>query len=81
MPIERYKEAILVRDLPESDLRAGDVGTVVEQHEVPGLEIGYSVEFFDMTGRTVTVVTVSASDLRSPTPADRPTVRTLQSQV
>ena len=38
-------------------------------------EIGYSVEFFDMTGQTVAVVTVPASSLREPTPRDVPSVR------
>jgi hypothetical protein len=37
----------------------------------------YSVEFFDMTGNTVAVVTLPASALRLPTPADRPAVRAL----
>jgi hypothetical protein len=59
-------------------LHAGDVGTVVDEHFVPGVdETGYSVEFFDMTGRTVAVATVPASSLREPTPADRPSVRVL----
>lgn len=49
--------------------------TVVERHAVPGLEPGYSVEFFDMLGNTVAVVTVAASALRRPTAADRPMVR------
>jgi hypothetical protein len=40
-------------------------------------EVGYSVEFFDMTGNTVDVVTVPASALRLPTPADRPTAPAL----
>ena len=77
MNIERYQDAILTMDLPGEGLRAGDVGTVVERHDVPGREVGYSVEFFDMTGRTVAVVTVPASHLRRPTPADRPAVRVL----
>ncbi len=78
--IELYKDAILTSDLPDEGLRAGDVGTVVQRHEIVGAEeIGYSVEFFDMTGRTVAVVTVSASSLRDPTPADRPSVRVLSS--
>jgi hypothetical protein len=38
---------------------------------------GYSVEFFDMTGNTVAVVTLPAGALRLPTPADRPAVRAL----
>jgi hypothetical protein len=40
---------------------------------VPGVaEEGYSVEFFDMPGNRVAVVTVLASVLRLPTSADRP---------
>jgi hypothetical protein len=74
--LELYKDAILTVDLPAEGLRAGDVGTVVERHEVPGVvEAGYSVEFFDMTGRTVAVVTVPASNLRPPTSTDLPSVR------
>jgi len=78
--IELYKDAILTTDLSDEGLRAGDVGTIVQRHEVVGaVEIGYSVEFFDMTGQTVAVVTVPASSLRDPTPADRPSVRVLTS--
>lgn len=77
MPFELFSDVILTTDLPEEDLKAGDVGTVVERHIVPGQEDGYSVEFFDMTGNTVAVVTVQASLLRSPTHADRPAVRAM----
>lgn len=75
MALELFHDAILLRDLPEHGLLAGDVGTVVEVHKVPGREDGYSVEFFDMTGRTVAVVTVPERALRAPTVEDRPTVR------
>jgi hypothetical protein len=78
MPFEMYSDVILTRDVAERGLRTGDVGTVVERHAVPGVpEEGYSVEFFDMTGNTVGVVTLPASALRLPTPADRPAVRAL----
>jgi hypothetical protein len=64
--------------LPSEGLSAGDVGTIVERHVVQGVsEEGCSVEFFDMTGRTVAVVTLPTSTLREPTPADRPSVRVL----
>jgi len=66
---------ILTRDITERGLRIGDVGTVVERHVVSGVEEGYSVEFFDMTGNSVAVVTVPASALRMPTRADLPAVR------
>jgi hypothetical protein len=75
MALELYQRAILTNDLPAEGLRAGDVGTIVDAHVVPGMETGYSLEFFDMTGRTVAVVTVPASSLREPTPQDLPSVR------
>ena len=78
MPFDMYGDVILTRDVTEHGLRAGDVGTVVERHVVAGVnEDGYSVEFFDMTGNTVAVVTLPSSGLRVPTPADRPAVRAL----
>lgn len=80
MALEMYQRAILTVDVPEENLSAGDVGTIVDRHVAPGVqETGYSVEFFDMTGRTVAVVTVPASSLREPTPTDRPSVRVLTS--
>ena len=72
---------ILTTDLPEADLKAGDVGSVVKRHVVPGVEDGYSVEFFDMTGQTAAVATVQASVLRAPTHADRPAVRAMAAEV
>lgn len=75
MTFEMLQEVILTADVPEYGLRAGDVGTVVEHHTTPDDNQGYSVEFFDMTGRTITVVTLAASMLRAPTAADSPSVR------
>ena len=81
MPFDLYSDVILTRDIAEPGLRTGDVGTVVERHVVSAVaEEGYSIEFFDMTGNTVAVVTVPASALRQPTPADRPAVRALSGQ-
>ena len=70
-----YQDVILTSDLPEEGLRTGDVGTVVERHDAAGRETGYSVEFFNMLGHTVAVVTLPSSALRAPTPSDRPAVR------
>jgi len=76
--LDLYGDVILTRDVPARGLRAGDVATVVERHVVAGVsEEGYSVEFFDMTGNTVAVVTLPARALLLPTAADRPTVRAL----
>jgi Domain of unknown function (DUF4926) len=38
-----YSDVILLRDCPEEEVYAGDIGTVVERHDVRGLETGYSV--------------------------------------
>ena len=73
--MELYRDVILTTDIPEHDLRAGDVGTLVDIHTIPDKEIGYSVEFFDMTVRTVCVVTLPAHQLRLPTTEDRPAAR------
>jgi hypothetical protein len=70
-----YQDVVLLRDIPEEGLCAGDVGTMVDRHDVPGRETGYSVEFFDMLGNTVAVVILPASALRAPTRIDRPAVR------
>ncbi|WP_396135024.1 MULTISPECIES: DUF4926 domain-containing protein [unclassified Chamaesiphon] len=75
MDFPLYSDVILLCDLPEESLSVGDIGTVVERHDVDGLETGYSVEFFDMLGNTVAIVTLPMSCLRSPSSADRPTVR------
>jgi len=75
MDFPLYEDVIMLIDIPDEDLAAGDVGTIVKRHAVPDLEPGYSVEFFDMLGNTVAVVTVAASVLRRPTAADRPVVR------
>jgi hypothetical protein len=78
MNFEMFSDVILTADLPQHGVCAGDVGTAVERHDVSGKEVGYSVEFFDMTGHTVAVVTVPASILRAPTPADRPSARRIE---
>src|SRR5438105_3870053 len=53
MEFALYTDVILVQDVPKEGLHAGDVGVVVERHDVVGREPGYSVEFFDMLGSTV----------------------------
>ena len=70
-----FSDVVLLQDLPEENLCAGDIGTVVDYHVVEGLEPGYSLEFFDMMGDTVAVTIVPESYLRSPTHTDRPAVR------
>ena len=39
-------------------------GKLVEKHQIEGLETGYSVEFFERLGKTITVVTMAENSLR-----------------
>ena len=68
MSYELYSDVILLQDLPEEGLFAGDVGTLVEKHQIEGLERVYRVEFFDRLGKTITVVTLPENSLRFPAP-------------
>ena len=61
MMIREHDCIVLTQDLPEEQLRAGDVGTVVHIH---GSAKAYEVEFVTLTGQTVAVVTVLPSQLR-----------------
>ncbi|MFB6280257.1 MAG: DUF4926 domain-containing protein [Salinibacter sp.] len=58
---EEHDRVVLTESLPEQDLQAGDVGTVVH---VYGDGSAFEIEFFHLDGRTVTVETVSASTVR-----------------
>ena len=61
MKIKEHDCVVLTTDLLEDNLKAGDVGTVVHIHKNG---VAYEVEFVTLTGRTVAVATVEASDLR-----------------
>ncbi len=61
MIIHEHDCVVLTGDLPDAGLVAGDVGTVVHVHADGA---AYEVEFVTMTGRTVAVATVRASQLR-----------------
>lgn len=51
---------VLLRDIPDSGLRAGDLGAIVHQL-APTV---YEVEFVTASGRTQALATLSAGDLR-----------------
>jgi hypothetical protein len=58
---EEHDRVVLMENLPEQDLQAGDVGTVVH---IYGDGAAFEVEFFHLDGRTVAVETVEASAVR-----------------
>ena len=51
----------LTRGLPEKNLEAGDIGTVVMVHEGGR---GYTVEFMTLTGKTLAIATMDAAAVR-----------------
>ena len=65
---------VLTTDLPAAGLLAGDVGAVVHVH---GAGAAYEVEFVTMTGRTVAITTVLATQLRAVGRGDLTHVREL----
>lgn len=60
MKFKLLDSVVLMCDLPEHELRSGDLGSVVFIHEPDALE----VEFFNASGDTVAVIPVHESDLR-----------------
>lgn len=59
--IKEFDQVVLVEDLPEHKLVAGDLGVVVMIH---GEGKGYELEIFSVDGRTLDVVTVAAHQVR-----------------
>jgi hypothetical protein len=70
--IKELDVVVLTRDLPASKLARGDIGTVVLIHRDG---IGYEVEFATLTGETLAVLTLPASDVRPITRRDVAHVR------
>jgi hypothetical protein len=65
--IKEHDCVVLTANVPEEGLEAGDIGTLVHIHE--GGE-GYEVEFMTLTGETVAIVTLLASQVRPLTRRD-----------
>ena len=64
----------LTEDIPEHDLVAGDVGTVVLVH---GEGAGYEVEFMTYWGHTIAVLSLLPSQIRAIGEREVKHVRTL----
>ena len=68
MTFPLFSRVILSVDLPEEQLMAGDMGTIVEHHPATAAyPEGYEVEFFAGNGETLAVVSVPAMALRQAT--------------
>jgi Domain of unknown function (DUF4926) len=64
---------VLKHDLPEHELKSGDLGTVVEVYPSDGLE----VEFVTVSGRITALVTLKSTDVRPISGSDLVAVRSL----
>jgi hypothetical protein len=74
--IEAFSDVVLLRDIPEHGLRAGDIGVVVDvfpsRENVPA---GYMIEFMTLNGETVAVIDVTADAVRPVGERDMPQAR------
>jgi hypothetical protein len=78
MKFEMFSRVALKTDVPEHDLRRGDVATIVEYHQGrPGQEPGYSLEVFNAVGETVAVITLRESQIGPLSPTEILHVRPL----
>ncbi len=63
MRFKEFQQVALAKDIPESNLRRGDLATIVDMHPANGGEVGYSIEVFNALGETIAVTTVPESVL------------------
>jgi len=61
MTIREHDLVVLTTDIPEENLKQGDIGTVVLVHRAGA---GFEVEFATLAGETLAVVTVPANSVR-----------------
>jgi hypothetical protein len=61
MTIREHDLVVLTADIPEENLKKGDVGTVVLVHRA---DAGFEVEFATLAGETLAVVTIPAKNVR-----------------
>jgi uncharacterized protein DUF4926 len=73
MRYEVLDTVVLVRDVPEHGLLAGDLGAVVEVYPPDT----FDVEFVTASGRTKALVALRTSDIRAIADTDLVAVRTI----
>ena len=73
MKFKLLDTVVLDRDIKDSGLRTGDLGTIVEVYEPDGIE----VEFVSASGKTEALVTMTQADVRPVSDGDLISVRRL----
>lgn len=74
--IEELDRVVLIEDVPEHGLKAGDIGVVVLIH---GEHDGYELEFITLDGETIAVISAFPSQIRPIEAGEIAHVRKLQS--
>ena len=78
MTLQMYREVALTRDLPEYELRAGDIATLVDFVPHPrGGEEGCVLEVFNAVGESLAVIAVPISAVEALRADEILTVRSL----
>jgi len=70
--IEEHSSVVLTETLPVAGLEAGDVGVVVHVH---GNGQAFEVEFMTLDGNTLSIETLTATQIRAARNRDIPHVR------
>lgn len=60
--IEEFDKIVLTTDLPNHNLKQGDVGTVISVYQNGRTD--YDVEFMTLEGETVAVISLAAGQVR-----------------
>ena len=63
MRFNLFEQVALARDIPEKNLRAGDVATIVEHHPSSTGEDGFTLEIFDAVGDTLAVIILAGTEI------------------
>jgi hypothetical protein len=66
---------VLMKDMPEHGLLAGDIGIIVHIH---GQGEAYEVEFMTLAGATVAIATLLSTEVRPVNPRDLAHTRELE---
>jgi hypothetical protein len=82
MKLDLFQEIVLVYDVPETQLRQGDVATLIDYVPHPhGGEEGAVLEIFNALGESIRVATVPISAVEPLRSDHVPAVRQLEQKV
>jgi hypothetical protein len=65
MKFQLFTKVVLTTDIPEDNLKKGDIATIVDHHPIKNGEDGYSLEVFNAIGETIAVITVPESQIEA----------------